>query len=67
MKKVQKEECKKEECVKDVNGDVLSERERVLRRWREYFGSLFNVTDERKAEIAASRGGRIPRRMRSMN
>ena len=53
--------------MKDVNGDVLPERERVLGRWGEYFGSLFNVTDERKAEIAAARGGRIPRRMRSMN
>ena len=50
--------------MKDVNGKVLSERERVLGRWWEYFGSLLNVTDERKAEIAAVCGGRI---LRSMN
>ena len=64
---VRKWESKKEECVKDVNGEVLSEREGVLGRWWEYFGSLSNVTDERKAEIAAVQGGRISRSMRIMN
>ena len=60
VKIVRKEEIKKE-CVKNVNGEVLSERKRVLGRWAEYFGSLLNVTDERKAEIAGVGGGRMPR------
>ena len=67
VKRVQKGESKKEECVKDVNGEVLSERTRVLGRWGEYFGNLLNVTDERKAEITAVGGGRMPRSGRSMN
>ena len=33
----------------------------------EYFGNLLNVTDERKAEIAAVGGGRMPRSGKSMN
>ena len=53
--------------MKDVNGEVLLERKQVLGRWGEYFGSLLNVTDERKAEIAAVQGGRMSRSMRIMN
>ena len=67
VKRVRKGESKKEECVKDVNGEVLSERKRVLGRWGEYFGNLLNVLDERKADIAAVGGGRMPRSGRSMN
>ena len=53
--------------MKDVNGDVLTEKEQVLGRWGEYFGNLLNVTDEREAEIAVVGGGRMPRGERSMN
>ena len=67
VNRVRKGESKKEECVKDVNGEVLTEREQVLGRWGEYFGNLLNVTDERKAEIAVVGGGRMPRGERSMN
>ena len=67
MKRIRKGESKKEECVKDVNGEVLSERRRVLGRWGEYFGSLLNATDEREAEIAVVGGGGMPRGGRSMN
>ena len=66
VKRVRKGERKKEECVKDVNGEVLVERERVLGRWGEYFENLLNVEDGRQAEIAAVERGRMPR-MRNMN
>ena len=67
VKRIRKGESKKEECVKDINGEVLSERKQVLGRWGEYFEGLLNVTEERRAEIAAVGGGRMPRRGRSMN
>ena len=67
VKRARKGESKKEECVKDVNGEVLSERRRVLARWGEYFGNLLNVADERRPEIAAVGGGRMTRSERSMN
>ena len=66
VKRVRRGDSKKEECVKDVGGGVLVEREQVLGRWGEYFESLLNVTDVRQAAIIAVEGGRMPR-MSNMN
>ena len=46
----------KEERVKDVNGNVLSESGEVCERWREYFESLLNVRESGRAEITARPG-----------
>ena len=46
----------KEECVKDRNGQVLSESEEVCERWREYFDGLLNVSESGQAEITARPG-----------
>ena len=46
----------KEECVKDVNGRVLSESGEVCERWREYFDGLLNVRESGRAEITARPG-----------
>ena len=46
----------KEECVKDVNGRVLSESDEVCERWREYFDGLLNVSESGRAEITARPG-----------
>ena len=66
VKRVRGGDSKKEDCVKDVGGEVLVEREQVLGRWGEYFESLLNVTDVRQASIIAVEGGRMPR-MRNTN
>ena len=41
----------KEECVKDGNGNVLSEGSEVCERWKEYFDGLLNVSESGRAEI----------------
>ena len=46
----------KEECVKDVNGKVLSESSEVCKRWKEYFDELLNVSESGRAEITARPG-----------
>ena len=46
----------KEECVKDVNGKVLSESSEVCKRWKEYFDGLLNVSESGRAEITARPG-----------
>merc|ERR1711989_21096 len=43
-------------CVKDRNGQVLSESEEVCERWREYFDGLLNVSESGQAEITARPG-----------
>ena len=43
----------KEECVKDLNGRVLSESDEVCERWKEYFDGLLNVNVSGRAEITA--------------
>ena len=39
------------ESVKDKNGRVVSGKEDVRNRWKEYFGELLNVEDDRVAEL----------------
>ena len=46
----------KEECVKDLNGRVLSESNEVCERWRDYFYGLLNVNVSGRAEITARPG-----------
>ena len=46
----------KEECVKDGNGNVLSEGSEVCERWKEYFDGLLNVSESGRAEITARPG-----------
>ena len=60
LKEVRKGESRREEAVKDENGQVLVERDAVKRRWVGYFGGLLNVQDEREAVIVAVGGARMP-------
>ena len=46
-----------EEKVKDKNGDLIVESEKVRERWKEHFDELLNVDDGREAEVVAV-GGR---------
>merc|ERR1711867_415201 len=56
VKRTRKGPDVKEECVKDRNGQVLSESEEVCERWREYFDGLLNVSESGQAEITARPG-----------
>ena len=66
LKRIRRGDSKKEECVKDLGGVVLVEREQILGRWGEYFEGLLNVTDVRQASVIAVEGGMMPR-MRNLN
>merc|ERR1711989_33673 len=46
-------------CVKDRNGQGLSESEEVCERWREYFDGLLNVSEGGQAEITARPGRNV--------
>ena len=50
-KRVRKGEQAREELVKNVNGQILSDGVYVRRRWAEYFEQVLNVADVRKANI----------------
>ena len=60
VKRVRKGESRREEAVKDENGELLVEGGAVRKRWAEYFERLLNVQDDREARIAAVGGGRMP-------
>jgi hypothetical protein len=50
--------------VKDENGEILHESEQVVERWSGYFESLFNVVDDRKANLTCmGRGGAANRKV----
>ena len=51
----------REECVKDVNGKVLSKSSEVCERWKEYFDGLLNVSVSGRAEITARPGMNVRR------
>ena len=55
--KARKGEKRMEECVKDMNGQLIVESGKVRERWKEYFDGLLNVEDGREAEVLAI-GGR---------
>ena len=60
VKRVRKGESKREETVKDENGQLLVEGGAVRKRWAEYFKRLLNVEDDREAKIVAVGGVRMP-------
>jgi hypothetical protein len=45
---------KLEIVVKDTIGEILNENEQVVERWSEYFKSLLNVEDDRRAELTSN-------------
>ena len=49
----------KEECVKDVNGNVVTEKNEVCERWKGYFEGLLNVSERGRAEITARPGMKV--------
>ena len=44
----------KEECVKDVKGNVVTEKNEVCERWKEYFEDLLNMSERGTAEITST-------------
>jgi hypothetical protein len=42
---------KLEVVLKDTTGKILNENEQVVKRWSEYFESLLNVEDDRRAKL----------------
>lgn len=60
VKRVKRGESRREEAVKDENGQLLVEGGAVRRRWAEYFEGLLNVEDGREARIEAVGGVRMP-------
>ena len=60
VKRVRKGEQAKEEMVKDVNGQILSDGVEVRRRWAEYFEQVLNVADVRQADINVVGNWRMP-------
>ena len=66
VKQLRKEGGKKEERVKDRNGQMLNGEEEVNRRWAEHFEELLNFDDNREARITAvAFEGGAPRMERS--
>jgi hypothetical protein len=58
MNRRRKPQEKLEIVVKDMNGEILNENEQVVERWSEYFESLLNVADDRRAKLTSmGRGG----------
>ena len=53
VKELRGEGGKREETVRDLNGQMLTEREAVNRRWAEHFRELLNHEDNREARITA--------------
>ena len=53
VKQMRREGGKKEETVKDANGQMLTEEGAVNRRWAEHFRELLNFQDDREARITA--------------
>jgi hypothetical protein len=59
---------KLEGVVKDANGELLNENDQVVERWSEYFESLLNVKDERRANLTSmGRGSVTSRNVRDHN
>ena len=48
VKRVRKGEQARDEMVKDVNGQILSDGIEVRRRWAEYFEQVLNVAMSRR-------------------
>jgi hypothetical protein len=58
VKRRRKPQEKLEVEVKDTNGEILNKNEQVVERWSEYFESLLNVEDDRRAQLTSmGRGG----------
>ena len=57
---MRKGEQAREEMVKDVNGQILSDGIEVRRRWAEYFEQVLNVADVREANINVVGNWRMP-------
>ena len=53
VKQLRKEGSRREESVKDANGQLLTEEGAVHRRWAEHFEGLLNFEDDREARITA--------------
>ena len=53
VKQLRKEGGRREETVKDLNGQMLTEGEAVQKRWVEHFEELLNYEDNREARITA--------------
>ena len=49
----------KEECVKDVNGNVVTEKNELCKRQKGYFEGLLNVSERERAEITAKPGMKV--------
>ena len=60
VKRVRKREQAREEMVKDVNGQILSDGVEVRRRWADYFEQVLNVADVREANINVAGNWRMP-------
>ena len=59
VKRVKKCEQARDEMVKDVNGEILSDGVEV-KRWAEYFEQVLNVADVREANINVVGNYRTP-------
>ena len=62
VKQQRKEGGKREEMVKDRNGQLLTKEEEVNQRWAEHFEELLNFNDGMKTRVTpVALGGRVPR------
>ena len=57
---MRKGEQGRDEMVKDVNGPILRDGLKVMRRWAEYFKQDLNVADVRELKINVVGNERIP-------
>jgi hypothetical protein len=54
--------------VKYTNGGIINENEQVVERWSDYFVSLLNVKDDRRAKLTSmDRGGATSRNVGDHN
>ena len=60
VKRVRKGDQARDEIIKDVNGQILSDGVEVRRRWAECFEQVLSVPDVREANINAVKNWRIP-------
>ena len=60
VKRVKKDEQARDEMVKDVNGQILSDGVEVRRRWVEYFEQVLNVADVREVNVNVVGNWRTP-------
>jgi hypothetical protein len=51
VNRMRKPREKLEGVVKDTKGEILNENEQVVERWSEYFESLLDVEDDRRAKL----------------